>query len=68
MTNAQRNSARVPMYFVFGAKDEISDVTAFNDLLRNGSAIHEAAHKQALIYLNRLSDPESAEFHHPPWL
>lgn len=68
MTNEERDSIRVPMYFVFGAKDEISDVAAFVDLLRSSPAIHKAAHKRALGYLNRLRDPGSAEFHHPPWL
>lgn len=68
MTNEERDSVRVPMYLVFGAKDEISDVAGFIELLRNDPAIHKAAHKRALVYLNRLSDPESAEFHHPPWL
>lgn len=68
MTNDERDSIRVPMYFVFGAKDEISDVAGFIELLRDNPTIHKAAHKRALVYLNRLGDPESAEFHHPPWL
>lgn len=68
MTNEERDAVRIPMYFVFGTKDEILDVAAFIDLLRNSPAIHKAARKRALFYLNRLSDPESAEFHHPPWL
>ncbi len=68
MTNNERDSARVPMYFLFGAKDEISDIAAFIDQLRNSPVIHKAARKRALVYLNRLSDPDSAEFHHPPWL
>jgi hypothetical protein len=68
MTNEERASVRVPMYHVFGAKDEVSDLAAFIDLFKNSPTIHKAAHKRALVYLNRLSDPGSAEFHHPPWL
>ncbi|MBI3433153.1 MAG: SIR2 family protein [Hydrogenophilales bacterium] len=68
MTKEERDSVRVPMYFVFGVKDEISDIAGFTELLRGSPAIHKAAHKRALVYLNSLGDPESTEFHHPPWL
>ena len=68
MTNEERNSVRVPMYFVFGTKDEVSDVAGFINLLRGSPTIHKAAHKRALGYLSSLSDPESVQFHHPPWL
>lgn len=68
MTKGERGSVCVPMYFMFGAKDEISDVVGFVELLSASPAIHKAAHKRALVYLNKLTDPGSAEFHHPPWL
>jgi len=68
MTKEERSSVRIPMYFVFGTKDEISGVAGFIDFFKKSPAIHKAAHKRALAYLNRLTDPESAEFHHPPWL
>lgn len=68
MTEDERSSVRVPMYFMFGSKDEISDVTQFVERFSTSPVIHKAAHKRALAYLHRLTDPESAEFHHPPWL
>lgn len=68
MTNDERDSVRVPVYFMFGTKGDISDVAKFADQLRASPAIHKAAHKRALVYLNSLADPESVEFHHPPWL
>jgi hypothetical protein len=68
MTEDERSSVRVPMYFMFGSKDEISDVSGLIKRLSASPAPHKAAHKRALVYLNRLADPASAEFHHPPWL
>lgn len=68
MTNDERNSARVPMYFVFGAKGDISNITEFINQLQTSPVSHKAAHKRALVYLNGLADPGSVEFHHPPWL
>ena len=68
MAKDERDSVRVPMYFMFGLKDEISDVAEFVERLRANPVIHKAAHKRAQAYLSRLSDPCSVEFHHPPWL
>ncbi len=68
MTKEERESVPVPMYFIFGSKGEIADLTEFLDRLSVSPAIHKAAHKRALVYLNSLTDPKSAEFHHPPWL
>lgn len=68
MTNDERESAPVPMYFMFGAKGDISDAAVFADRLKASPPSHKAAHKRALVYLNSLADPENAEFHHPPWL
>lgn len=68
MTKDERDSVRVPMYFMFGLKDEISHIAEFVDRLRANPAIHKAARKRAQAYLSRLTDPSSVEFHHPPWL
>lgn len=64
----ETDSVPVPMYFRFGTKGDIPDVAEFADRLRASPIVHKAAHKRALVYLNSLADPQSVEFHHPPWL
>lgn len=68
LTDEERNSTCIPMYYAFGTKEDISDFAAFTDLLKTNMVIHKAARKRALVRLSRLNDPESVEFHHPPWL
>lgn len=68
MTRVDRDSIDPPMYYMFGAKSDISNVAEFSNQLRANPNIHKAAHKRALGYLSNLANPESAEFHHPPWL
>lgn len=68
MPKEERESLRVPMYFLFGVKDDIYDVAKLVDQLRHNPHAHKAAHKRAQTYLKRHTDLESAMFHHPPWL
>lgn len=68
MGRSERESADVPMYFIFGVEEEISDINDFVELHKSNPIAHKAAHKRAQDYVNRLDDPSSVEFHHPPWL
>jgi len=67
-TEDERSSVRVPMDFMFGSKDEISDVSGFVERLSANPVPHKAARKRALGYLSGLTNPRGVEFHHPPWL
>ncbi|MGO9014349.1 MAG: SIR2 family protein [Dissulfurispiraceae bacterium] len=68
MNKAEREAVRVPVYYMFGVKDNIGDLADFCARLRRNPNAHKAACKRALRYLESLSEPKSAEFHHPPWL
>jgi hypothetical protein len=68
MSKNERDAVQVPIYFMFGVKDNIYDFTEFSAQLQLKSNAHKTAHKRALRYLKSLSDPDSVEFHHPPWL
>ncbi|GAC1418693.1 MAG: hypothetical protein NVSMB6_20680 [Burkholderiaceae bacterium] len=68
MAGEERNSIRVPTYFLFGANADIYDIQGFFDELKRNPKIHKAAHKRAAALLKRLANPKSIEFHHPPWL
>lgn len=68
MNKDERETVQPPIYYMFGIKANIGDLTDFSAHLKRSPNAHKAAHKRALRYLESLSDPKSAEFHHPPWL
>jgi hypothetical protein len=67
-SGAHGRSLKVPLYFAFGAKEPIFNLSRFSSLFRHGNVPHKAARKYAQKMFARLSNPYSIEFHHPPWL
>ena len=63
-----RENVEIPVYFMFGIKSHIGSLIEFVAELKRTPIAHKAAHKRALRYLGSLSNPNSVEFHHPPWL
>lgn len=68
MDKEDREEVQVPIYYMFGIKANIGNLIEFSVEIKHNPIAHKAAHKRALSYLKRLSDPNSVEFHHPPWL
>ncbi len=58
----------IPLYFMFGIKHDIFDLTDFLTQIKRAPDAHKASYKYALKYLKDLPVSESEEFHHPPWL
>lgn len=68
MNKDERKTIQVPIYFMFGSQPYFDNRVDFLAELKRTPNAHKAAHKRARSYLKSLSNPESAEFHHPPWL
>ena len=64
----ERDEVQVPLYFIFGVEADIYDLSGFLELLAEHPSAHKVARKRAQKYVNRLSDPDSVVFHHPPQL
>jgi len=64
---SDKEKVRPPLYFAFGA-GELSSLTAFSKLFKDGAIPHKAARTYAAKMIGKLADPSQIEFHHPPWL
>lgn len=63
-----------PLYFAFGAPNEIAvrnavfDLDAFETIIDDLPELHKASFKRAKRIVDRLGENPSVVFHHPPWL
>ena len=64
----ERTKVRIPLYFMFGVETEIFGLRDFITMLKRKPNAHEASLRRARRELRALSQPDSVEFHHLPWL
>lgn len=58
----------IPLYYAFGAKEELCSFNQYLSFLRRTPDAHKASLKRAVRKYSELSDPDSMVIHHPPWL
>lgn len=65
-------SRYIPLFYVFGAKDQPRTFAAYQRLANNRPRLHRAAYLQARRLADDLpepgADPKKLEFHHTPFL
>lgn len=59
---------QVPLYYAFGAKQDLRTISAYLTFLRNNPQAHKASVQSARKFIGTLNSPGSVEIHHPPWL
>jgi len=64
----QRKKLRIPLYYAFGANVDLANLSDFIKFIGHQPKAHKASLKRARLWLRKLSNPASIEFHHPPWL
>ena len=64
----EREELNIPLYFAFGAKDDLVTFEDFNNFIRSNPEAHKASLKSAKKIIDSVEKPESIVFHHPPWL
>jgi hypothetical protein len=68
LDEVERDELTVPLYFAFGAKNDLFTFEDFNRFIKSNPEAHKAALKLAKKAIASVKKPESIVFHHPPWL